>query len=147
MFKKLIKSLFGSKSNALSFKQGLDLTDLPIVTFQQGNQKFNFLLDTGSNNNIIHSAILDRIQYTPINKSSDLYGVEGNKQEVKFCNITLSYKDNSFEYEYAICDMSQAFSHIKQESGVNLHGIIGSKFFHKFQYVLDFKDLIAYSRR
>lgn len=147
MLKSIINKLLRPKSDALSFKQGLDLTDLPIVTFQQGDQKLNFLLDTGSNNNIIHSKVLDKIQYTPTNVSSDLFGVEGNKQEVKFCKITISYKDSNFEYDYAICDMTQAFDTIKNESGVNLHGIIGSKFFCKFQYVLDFKELIAYSKR
>lgn len=147
MFEKILKSLFNHKPDALPFKQGLDLTGLPIVTFYQGDKRLNFLLDTGSNNNIIHKEILKDIKYTPLNKCSDLYGVEGNKQTAKFCNITISYKDSNYEYEYLICDMSNAFGNIKSETGVTLHGIIGSGFFHKFQYILDFKDLIAYSRQ
>ena len=32
----------------------------------------------------------------------------------------------------------------EKESGLKLHGIIGNRFFEKYKYVLDFKDLIAY---
>jgi hypothetical protein len=42
--------------------------------------------------------------------------------------------------------MKEAFGHMKQDTGVTLHGIIGSKFFNKFKYVLDFDELIAYSK-
>ena len=38
----------------ISFKEGLDLTELPIVTFNQGDVKLHFLLDTGSNISFIN---------------------------------------------------------------------------------------------
>lgn len=146
MFKKLIKTLFSPK-NPIPFGQGLDLTGLPIVTLRQGEKKLNFVLDTGSNHNIIDNHVLPEIKHTMTNMCSDIYGIDGNKTSNRFCIITVSYKDVNYEYEYQVCDMSNAFDNIKQETGVTVHGIIGSGFFQKFQYVLDFKDLIAYSRK
>lgn len=146
MFKKLIKALF-SPENSIPFGQGLDLTGLPIVTLRQGEKKFNFILDTGSNHNIIDTKVLPEIEHTMTNMCSDLYGIDGKKTLNRFCTITVSYKDVNYEYDYQVCDMSNAFDNIKQETGVVVHGIIGSGFFQKFQYVLDFKDLIAYSRK
>lgn len=146
MIKKLIKQLF-AKKNAISFQQGFDLTELPIVTFSQGKNKYNFLLDTGANNNIIDKRVLDTINHKKVNYTSDIMGFEGNKVNADLCTITLSYKDNDYSYFYLICDMSKVFDQIKQENGVILHGIIGSKFFHEFQYVLDFAEMIAYSKK
>jgi len=146
MIDKLRKLLFG-RPEALPFSQSMDLTGLPIVTLCQGDKRFNFLLDTGSNNNIIHSAVLDSIQHTMTCKCSDVFGMEGQTKLARFCDITLSYKGNSFEYEYLICDMEGAFGKIKAESGITLHGLLGSHFFREFRYVIDFNECIAYSKK
>jgi len=131
----------------ISFKPGFQLTELPIVTLYQGDSNFNFLLDTGSNDSIIDSNILSKIEHEMLDKESSLYGMEGNCQTVKRCNISLSYGETDFPYEYLICDMKEAFGRIKKETGVILHGIIGSKFFNEYKYILDFESLVAYSKK
>lgn len=151
--KKLLSKIFGKSKedvypeNAISFGPGFALTELPVISLYQGDKSFNFLLDTGSNDSIIDSNILSKITYTLSDKKSTLYGMEGNPEDVTFCDITLSYKGNDFPYTYIIRDMSAAFSNIKAETGVTLHGMIGSKFFNAYKYVLDFEKLIAYSKK
>ena len=39
----------------MSFKEAMDLVELPVVTFYNGDKKLNFLLDTGSNMCVINS--------------------------------------------------------------------------------------------
>ena len=133
--------------NTISFRPGFELTELPIVSLYQGEHFFTFLLDTGSNDSIIDSNILDKIEHTMTEEKSELYGMEGNSREVHKCNITFSCNGTEFPYIYLINDMSLPFSRIKAETGVTLHGIIGSKFFNKYKYVLDFDKLIAYSKK
>ena len=146
MLKKFLNKLFG-KPDVMSFKAGFDLTDMPVITLYQGNKKFNFLLDTGSTDSIIDSNILKEIDYKVKNAVSNLFGMEGQTKQVKSCEITLYFGNKGYTYNYLINDMSQAFGQIKDSTGVNLHGIIGSKFFNKFRYVLDFAELIAYSKK
>ena len=146
MLKKFLNKLFG-KPDVMSFKAGFDLTDLPVITLYQGDKKFNFLLDTGSTDSIIDSNILKEIDYKVKNAVSNLFGMEGQTKQVKSCEITLYFGNKGYTYDYLINDMSQAFEQIKDSTGVNLHGIIGSKFFNKFRYVLDFAELIAYSKK
>lgn len=133
--------------NVISFKPGFQLTELPIITLYQGENNFNFLLDTGSNDSIIDGNIINKIEHTPCEEKSELFGMEGNSQIVHICNITLSYEGEDYPYTYLICDMKEAFSKIKAQNGVTLHGIIGSKFFNAYKYVLDFDKLIAYSKK
>ena len=135
------------KRGVISFGPGFALTELPVISLYQDGESFNFLLDTGSNDSIIDSNILNRIKYTESDKKNSLFGMEGNKQDVHICNIVLSYDGIDYPYEYNIVDMKLPFGNIKAETGVTLHGIIGSKFFNKYKYVLDFDKLVAYSKK
>lgn len=145
MIKKLFRKLF-KKRTIISFKQGFDLTDMPVITLYQGEKRFNFLLDTGSNHSIIDLNILDEIEHEKTEEVTGLFGMEGHTKESCVCRISLYYKEKEYNFPYLIADMKEAFTKIKQETGVTLHGLIGSKFFNKYKYVLDFDELIAYSK-
>lgn len=145
---KIINKVLGrNNDNIMSFKAGFDLTELPVVTFYNGENKLNFLLDTGSNNCIIDSNIIDNIEHTKSDSTSTVFGLEGNKQNANICTITLTYNDNDYTYDYLVVDMKEAFNQMKTDTGVTLHGLLGSNFFNKFKYVLDFNELIAYSKQ
>lgn len=146
MIKKIFNKLLGKRQEAISFRQGFELTELPVITLWQGDKKYNFLLDTGSNNSVIDSNVLKHMEYEKIEKSTSFCGVEGISKTLPICRITVSYKDKKYPYEYVINDMKEVFGSIKKETGVTLHGIIGSKFFNQFKYILDFEELIAYSK-
>lgn len=147
MIKKLIQKVFNTqKHNIMSFQNSIDLAELPVVTFYQGKKKINFLLDTGSNNCVIDSTFLKTIDHKMSNIQTSIYGLEGNSQISNICTIKMSYKGKDYEYMYVVQDMSAAFDSIKKETGVTVNGMLGSKFFNEFKYVLDFDELIAYSK-
>lgn len=148
MFKKIINKILGKSTDTMSFMESMNLVDLPIVTFFQGSNRFNFLLDTGSNSCVIDKRVLSKLKYKLMKEnSSTLMGMDGIRHDVDTCEITLFYKDKEYTYDYIIQDMTGPFEDIKQASGVIIHGVLGSKFFNKFKYVLDFKELIAYSKQ
>lgn len=133
------------RSNSkISFKEAMDLVELPVVTFYNGDKKLNFLLDTGSNVSYINSSIIPLLVHEKTDKEMNTIGIEGNKVSNQFCKMSVTYKNRVFEEEFSITDLDEAFSVVKQESGVQIHGILGSKFFERYKYVLDFKELIAY---
>lgn len=128
----------------ISFKESMDLTELPVVTFYNGDKKLNFLLDTGSNVSHINSSVIHLLDHTKIDQKTDTIGMEGNKVSNDICKMTVYYRNQRFEEDFIISDLNDAFDIIKQEDGVQIHGILGSKFFEKYRYVLDFSELIAY---
>ena len=130
----------------ISFKESMDLTELPVITFVNNNVKLNFLLDTGSNNSLINKSILNMLDYKELNETSNLIGVEGNNIKNSICEMKIEYKDYVFDTTFNIADLDTPFNVIKQEDGVQLHGILGSLFFQKYKYVLDFQSLIAYMK-
>lgn len=133
-------------NSKISFKESMDLTELPVATFNCNRKKLNFLLDTGSNLSYINSSVLPLLDHEIIDGESSVIGFEGNEVSTGSCRITVTYKRKRFEEEFNIADLDTAFKVIKQESGVQLHGILGSRFFEKYKYIIDFKNLIAYMK-
>ena len=130
----------------MSIKESLDLVGLPIVTFYQGHNKFNFLLDTGANNSVINESALEYMEHNILDTVGTLSGLDGKPIEVQYANIHLNYNDTTYDTEFQITNMNDAFENIKAESGIKLVGIIGNTFFQKYKYILDFDKLAVYTK-
>lgn len=131
--------------DSMSFRETMDLCELPIVTFINNGKKLNFLLDTGASKSVIHSGALEGLTYRDTNKSGDIYGIDGKRRDASFINMSIGYKGKDYDEEFQSIDMSIPFSNLKADFGVNLHGILSSTFFQKYKYILDFDELVAYS--
>lgn len=134
-------------ADKMSFKETLDLTDLPILTFLVGDKKLNFILDTGASNSYIHQGILGDIEHTDLGVEGTVYGMEGNRVETGCATIVLKYKDTEFSDDFQVFDLSQPLANLKETHGVNVHGFLGNSFFQKYRYIIDFDELVAYPSR
>ena len=134
------------KREHISFREAMDLVELPIVTFYNKGAKLNFLLDTGSDLSYINKSILSSLEYKEVNESRNIISVGGNSQTLGCCDMTVTYKNQKFIDRFYISDLDEAFGAIKTETGVQIHGILGSKFFAKYKYILNFESLVAYSK-
>lgn len=145
MIKKFFKKVF--KPRAIqSFKKGMDLTDLPIVSFYQGDVKLNFILDTGASYNVLDAKILSRIEHTKRAYDVSVYGLAGKIQS-EVCSVNLEYQGKKYKTEFAVNSEEQSvFDVFKTRDGLDVHGLIGSAFFHEYHYIIDFDKLIAYSK-
>lgn len=143
----LINKLEEKVSNTMSFREALALAELPVVTFYQGDKKLNLLLDTGANISIIDKKVASTINTKETPRVSKITGIGGSVKDVAIVDITLQYKNNTFEDGFQVTDMTSTFSAIKNATGVTIHGIIGNKFMQKYKYILDFDKMIAYSKK
>lgn len=130
--------------STVSFQEAMDLVDLPIITVQNNNIKINLLLDTGSNFSYISPGVLNSLKYDEIDLTNTTVGFGGSSTHSKGCNMEIKYKKLTFEDTFIIMQSDDVFTAIKQECGVQVHGILGSKFFDRYSYVIDFSDLTAY---
>lgn len=129
----------------MSFRETMDLTGLPIVTFRQGENKFNFVLDTGAYSSIIDSRVLDKLQYTELEGKSIGYGIDGKEHHMDIVGIVLTYKDKDYSDAFRVLDMTASFDALKRDYGVTVHGLMSSSFFERYKYVLNYNELVAYS--
>jgi hypothetical protein len=73
--------------------------------------------------------------------------MEGTAVEVDYISMEFVYNNNLYTSTFQVVDMQEAFDRVKQESGVQIHGILGSLFFQEYEYILDFQSLVAYSKK
>ena len=135
------------KKTCIDFSAGFNLTDLPIVTFTQGNEKLNFLLDTGSNKSLINASIVNKLNHIPLKSDSTMFGVDGNYTKVEMTVISIFYKGEEYANDFMISDLDKPFSNIKRESGVTIHGILGNNFFVRNKSILNFEEMKAYFQK
>lgn len=135
------------KPTCIDFGAGFNLTDLPIVTFYQGEVKLNFLLDTGCTISIINKKLIPALKVKHLEATSSVFGMEGNLVECGTCLIEIAYKENKYWDQFQILDLDESFNKIKQETGVSVHGILGTKFFQRYDSVLDFSEFKAYFKK
>ena len=76
-----------------------------------------------------------------------MFGVDGVKRDVTYASINLTYKSRNYSEDFQVLDIQNAIDQVKSESGVNMIGILGSEFFRKYKYILDFNELVAYSKK
>lgn len=135
-------------TNKMSFREAMDLAELPVVTFYQDKEKFNFLLDTGSTHSHISSEVVNRLKGTPTENLENIQGVGGEVTSNTAIKATLEYKSKTYEVLLVVGEhLNAVFKSIKGSTGVQLHGIIGSNFLSDNRYILDFDEFIAYQKK
>ena len=132
---------------AVSFRSGFVSPNIPIATFSQGDKDIVFLLDTGSDNNVINKGALDYVEHEMLEggDTTTLSGVNGTT-EVEHCSIQFSCEEDVYKADFLVADLNEAFSQIRKGHCITIHGILGSNFLRNHNVVLDFNNLTAYSK-
>lgn len=131
----------------MSFKEAMALAELPIVTFKCKGKSVNFILDTGANNSVIHKDIAKKLQLVPTGEKTKITGMTSSVDDIEVAEIELFHNNKKYKDTVQMMDLGVVLKQIKKTTGVTAHGIIGSGFFANNKYVLDFKDMIAYSKK
>jgi hypothetical protein len=145
----LIANIVDAKrvKHAMSFREALDLTDLPIITFRQGKERINLIIDTGSSKSVITPDALEKLEYEKLEGSGTIMGMEGSLVETEYVDMEIYNNSNTYSEVFTVVDMSGAFAKLKELHGVTVHGILGNSFFTKYDFIIDYNKLIAYGKR
>lgn len=140
--------LWRNKRNGFSLKEGMDLLEVPVITMKNGDKEFNFLLDTGSNKSHFNSRILDSLVEYEVLKDDDSTVATGGGtvNGGGWIRMPLQYKKQSFTEDFLLLDLQESFESVYEESGVQIHGILGCDFFRKYGFIFDFDDLVFYRK-
>lgn len=134
-----------------SFAEAINLVDLPILVMTNNDKKLKFILDSGSNGCHIDKNILDTLTIEKneiVEKTNSVATGAGiiNLSNEK-CILKLKLGNTIFEVPFAVEDLSGPFNFIKEEDGIQIHGILGNNFLEANGWVLDFAGNIAYMKK
>lgn len=130
------------QSFALNY--GLLKTGLPLVIVKVFNLELCFLLDTGSNRNIIDERVYNHFK--------DKLNIVGENEEVSTLQslskgfeleIPFLFEGSDYNETFICTGRIDGFDLIEEESGIQIHGILGSNFLLKYGWVIDFDNMMV----
>lgn len=124
-------------------------TGLPLIIVEVFNHKLCFLLDTGSNKNIIDKRIYNHfIDKLPVQTNTgSLLSLGGKSGESIEIEIPFKFEQISYCEPFLCTGEISSFDEIKMDSGVQIHGILGSQFFLKHDWIIDFEKRMVYTTK
>lgn len=124
--------------------------DLPVITLTNNGVALNFLIDTGSNISHICPSAAALIEHEHLGSSNTkIAGLGAVSQGVTIC--TAKFKDTlGKEYKVQLsisAELEETSKYIKENTGIEVHGLLGTDFLQNYKYVIDFKSLEVYARK
>lgn len=126
-----------------SFKNAINMVKVPVISFENNNQTFHFIIDSGASHSIIDINSIVNFKYKEKDGKSRVYGVEGNKIDSTIVIVELTKKNYHFINMFQILPVG-GFENIKNKYGIEISGLIGNDFLSKYEFIMDFKNLKYY---
>jgi hypothetical protein len=142
-----------NKTGKISFKSSFKGRYIPIIQIIMEGNTLNFLLDTGANINVFNKSIFNHIYKDKKLKRKKVRGItfgDGKESSEENEQVKLSFQINEgnhigeYTSEFDISDMDAISQIMLGRSGLELHGILGAKFFAENNWKLDFEELVIW---
>ena len=128
--------------DSVSFKDSFEKSNLPIITLYNDCYTLNFLIDTGSTFSCIDTNTLKYLNYINTNASREVVTVNG-VNESPVILMTINDSTDCVEELFTVVDMGNSNS---INDGITIHGILGSTFCKRANFVIDYNELKVYSK-
>lgn len=121
-----------------SLSYGLDKTKLPIIPVEVEDKYLCFIIDTGSTCSLIDSNVVEYFKDI-VTPAGD--GIDGTKHKVYVVTLPFSFEGQSYRLKFCVKPLLEAFKDIETESGIQVHGLLGTDFLMKNKWIIDFDKL------
>lgn len=124
----------------LSF--GLHKAKLPIIFIEIKEQYLCFILDTGSTCSLIDSTVVEYFKDI-VEPVGDYYisGIEGTKHKVDMITLPFNFEGQVYKPKFCVKPLLDTFKGIEDESGIQVHGLLGTDFLLENKWIIDFNEL------
>lgn len=121
---------------------GIFKTGLPLLIVQAQAKNLCFLLDTGSNINVLDRRVAEFFQLSGGTAKQRQFGIDGELQTTDVVELAFSLEEQEYKANFSVMDLSSAFGKVEEESGIQIHGLLGCSFMEQQKWILDFENLI-----
>lgn len=124
---------------------GLNKTKLPIIPVEIKGKHLCFIIDTGSTCSLIDSNVVEYFKdiATPVG-DYNISGIDGTKHKVDVVALPFSFEGQSYSPKFCVKPLLEAFKDIEAESGIQVHGLLGTDFLMENKWIIDFDKLVIF---
>lgn len=129
----------------VSLNSILSKLGLPLLIVKAQAKNLCFLLDTGSNINVLDKKVAEFFQLSSGTVQRQQFGIDGTLQITDVVEMTFSLEEREYKAAFSVMDLSSAFGKVEEESGIQIHGLLGCSFMEQQKWVLDFEKLCLFT--
>ena len=126
----------------MDLSYGICKTKLPIILVEIEDKYLCFNLDTGSTCSLIDSSVVEYFKdiVEPVGDYC-ISGIEGTKHKVDMITLPFNFEGQVYKPRFCVRPLLDAFKSIEDESGIQVHGLLGTDFLLENQWIVDFRTL------
>ena len=119
---------------------GLNKTKLPIIPVEVEGKHLCFIIDTGSTCSLIDSNVVEYFKdiVTPVG-DYNISGIDGTKHKVDVVTLPFSFEGQAYSPKFCVKPLLETFKKIETESGIQVHGLLGTDFLIENDWIIDFE--------
>lgn len=123
-----------------SIATGILKLSMPLLDVKIGNLKLTFLIDTGATHNVIASFVYEQMKdvFVLLNDNNKMMGVEGNYKKTLVVEALVNIEGTSKPTKFSVVNMDNTVIQLQEETGLQLHGMLGIPFLMDNKCILDF---------
>lgn len=129
----------------INLRIGLTKFSLPLIIVKAQAKNLCFLLDTGSNINVLDRRVAEFFQLSGGTAKQRQFGIDGELQTTDVVKLAFSLEEQEYKANFSVMDLSSAFGKVEEESGIQIHGLLGCSFMEQQKWILDFEKLCLYT--
>ena len=131
--------------NRFSFpiEYGLEKTGLPLMLTSGKLKNICFLIDTGSTHNVLFDFVYNHFkdEFKLLEGAYRTMGIEGHYKETPIIEATFNFEGIDYTSTFSVLDASDAIKQVQEETGVQIHGVLGVQFLRENKWIVDFEKL------
>ena len=128
-----------------SLNFGIEKTGMPLILTSGKKKNVCFLIDTGSTYNTLFSFVYEHFKddFRIIEEDQKTMGIESRFQDSTTVEGTFNFDGTEYTSTFAVVKANDAIAKIQEETGVQLHGILGIPFLMENKWKIDFEKMIV----
>ena len=124
---------------------GLEKIGLPLILTSGRKKNVCFLIDTGSTHNTLFSFVYEHFKddFRIIEENQETMGIEGRFQESITVEGTFNFEGTEYTSTFAVVKANDMITQLQEDTGVQLHGILGIHFLMENNWKIDFEKKVV----
>ena len=120
---------------------GLEKVGLPLILTSGKLKNICFLIDTGSTHNTLFDFVYEHFknEFKLLDCSCKTMGIEGHYRETPVIEATFNFEGTDYTSTFAVLDATDAITQVQEETGIQIHGVLGIEFLIENKWIIDFE--------